>query len=126
VHMMINSIPVLLPHIRSGKLRAIAVGADHRMPVLPGVATMQEAGVTRFNANSWYGLFAPAGTPRDIVTRLNAEAAKALKSKEIRDYLVPQGADPIGNTTDEFLTHIQAELVKWRQAVKDAGIRADG
>ncbi|OGA48110.1 MAG: hypothetical protein A3F74_00285 [Betaproteobacteria bacterium RIFCSPLOWO2_12_FULL_62_58] len=123
VHMMINSIPVLLRHIRGGKLRPLAVGADHRMPVLPEVPTMREAGVERFNAQSWYGFFAPGGTPRDIVARLNAEASKILRSKEIRDFLVPQGAEPIGNTPEEFTAHIAAELAKWRQAVQDAGIK---
>ena len=125
VHLMVNSIPVLLPHIRSGKLRALAVGADHRMRVLPEVPTMREAGVERFNAASWYGLFAPAGTPKDIVARLNAEAVKVLRSKEYMDYMLPQGAEPIGNTPEQFVAHIQAELAKWRQAVKDAGIKSE-
>ena len=125
VQMMINSIPVLLPHIRNGRLRPLAIGADHHMQVLPDVPTMQEAGVARFNANSWYGLFAPAGTPGNIVARLNAEAVKVLRSKEMRDYMVPQGAEPIGNTPEEFAAHIQAELAKWRRAVSDAGIRSE-
>jgi tripartite-type tricarboxylate transporter receptor subunit TctC len=123
VHIMLNSIPVLLPHIRAGKLRALAVGADSRMVILPEVPTMREAGVGKFDANSWYGFFAPAGTPPDIVGRLNAESAKILRSQEMRDFLSPQGAEPVGNSTEEFAAHIRAELAKWVQAVKVAGVK---
>jgi tripartite-type tricarboxylate transporter receptor subunit TctC len=122
VHMMLNSIPVLLPHIRAGKLRALAVGADGRMMILSDVPTMREAGVAKFDANSWYGFFAPAGTPRDIVGRLNAESAKILRGQEMREFLLPQGAEPIGNTTEEFSAHIRSELAKWALAVKVAGV----
>ncbi len=123
VHLMLNSIPVLLPHMRAGKLRALAVGADNRMTILPDVPTMREAGVGKFDANSWYGFFAPASTPPDIVARLNAESAKILRSREMRDFFLPQGAVPVGNSTEEFAAHIRAELLKWVQAVKVAGVK---
>ena len=123
VHIMLNSIPVLLPHIRAGKLRALAVGADSRMTILPDVPTMREACVSRFDANSWYGFFAPAGTSPEIVGRLNAESAKILRGQEMRDFLSPQGAEAVGNTTEEFAAHIRAELAKWALAVKVAGVR---
>lgn len=123
VHMMLNSIPVLLPHIRAAKLRALAVGNRSRMVILPEVPTMQEAGVSKFDANSWYGFFAPAGTPKEIVSRLNVESAKILRSQEMRDFLSPQGAEPIGNSPEEFSAHIKAELGKWAQAVKAAGVK---
>ena len=122
-HMMLNSLSVLLPHINAGKLRALAVGAPHRMALLPHVPTMREAGVDGFDANSWYGFFAPAATPREIVARLNTEAVKILRSQEMRDYLQPQGAEPIGNTPEQFSTHISAELAKWAKAVKSAGVK---
>ena len=122
VHMMLNSIPVLLPHIRASKLRALAVGAESRMAILPAVPTMREAGVATFDANSWYGFFAPAGTPRDIVGKLNAESAKILRGQEMRDLLSPQGAEPVGNSSEEFAAHIRAELAKWTLAVKVAGV----
>jgi tripartite-type tricarboxylate transporter receptor subunit TctC len=121
VQMMLNSIPVLLPFIKSGKLRPLAVGADERMAILPDVPTMREAGVARFDANSWYGFFAPAKTPRDIVTRLNAESARILRSQEMQDFFLPQGAYAIGNTPEEFTAHIKSELAKWAGAVKMAG-----
>ena len=123
VHMMLNSIPVMLPQIRAGKLRALAVGADHRMAILPAIQTMQEAGVASFDANSWYGFFAPAGTPRDIVGKLNSEAAKILRGAEMRDFMAQQGADAIGNTPEEFSAHIKAELAKWSLAVRTARVQ---
>jgi tripartite-type tricarboxylate transporter receptor subunit TctC len=123
VHMMLNSIPVLLPHIRAAKLRALAVGNRSRMTILPEVPTMHEAGVAKFDANSWYGFFAPAGTPKEIVSRLNAESAKILRGQEMRDFLSPQGAEPIGNSPEEFSAHIKAELAKWAQAVKAADVK---
>ncbi|HSQ05312.1 MAG TPA: tripartite tricarboxylate transporter substrate binding protein, partial [Burkholderiales bacterium] len=122
-HMMLNSVSVLLPHINAGKLRALAVGAPHRMALLPNVPTMKEAGVADFDASSWYGFFAPAATPREIVARLNTEAVKILRSQEMRDYLEPQGAEPIGNTPEQFSAHIRAELAKWARAVKSAGVK---
>ncbi|NBR30138.1 MAG: tripartite tricarboxylate transporter substrate binding protein, partial [Betaproteobacteria bacterium] len=123
VQIMLNSIPVMLPQIRAGKLRALAVGADHRMTILPEIPTMREAGIAGFDANSWYGFFAPAGTPRDIVAKLNTEAAKILRSAEMRDFMAQQGADAIGNTTEEFAAHIKAELAKWSLAVRTARVQ---
>jgi tripartite-type tricarboxylate transporter receptor subunit TctC len=125
VHMMIVSIPALLPHLRSGRLRALAVGADARVPVLPDVPTMREQGLERFNANSWYGLFAPAGTPSEIVTRLNRETVRILRSNDIRASLAAQGSDTVGNSVAEFSAHIRNELAKWQQAVADAGIKPE-
>ena len=121
MHMMLNSIPVLLPFIKSAKLRPLAVGADERMAILPDVPTMLEAGVSKFDANSWYGFFAPVRTPKEIVNRLNAESAKILRSQEMRDFMQPQGAYAIGNTPEEFTAHIKSELAKWADAVKMAG-----
>jgi tripartite-type tricarboxylate transporter receptor subunit TctC len=123
VQMMLNSIPVMLPFIKSAKLRALAVGADKRMAILPEVPTMRESGIAKFDANSWYGFFAPAGTPKEIVSRLNYESAKILRSQEMRDFMSPQGAEAIGDSPEEFSAHIRSELAKWAQAVKTAGVR---
>ncbi len=121
VELMINSISVFLPYFKSERLRPLAVGADRRMPVLRDVPTMAEAGVAKFDANSWYGFFAPARTSPEIVARLSAESSKILRSQEMRDFMEPQGAYPIGNTPEEFTAHIKAELAKWAAAVKMAG-----
>lgn len=123
VQIMLNSIPVLLPQIRAGKLKALSVGADHRMAMMPETPTMLEAGVARFDANSWYGFFAPAATPKDIVGKLNTEAAKILRGQELRDFMAQQGADSIGNSSEEFAAHIKSELAKWSLAVKAANVQ---
>ncbi len=123
VQIMLNSIPVLLPQIRAGKLKALSVGADHRMAMMPETPTMLEAGVARFDANSWYGFFAPAATPKDIVGKLNTEAAKILRGQELRDFMAQQGADSIGNSSEEFAAHIKSELTKWSLAVKAANVQ---
>ncbi len=123
VQAIFTSVSVLLPHVRSGRLRALAIGGQDRLSILPNVPTMKEAGVPGFDASSWYGLFAPAGTPSAIVSRLNAEAVKVLRSAEIRDLLQGQGADPVGNTVEAFMAHIKAELAKWQKAVRDAGVK---
>jgi len=125
VQVIFSSISVMLPQINAGKLKALAVGGEKRMPMLPNVPTMVEAGVRGFDASSWYGLFAPAGTPTGVVTRLNGEVAKILRGAEIRDLLLAQGASPVGNTPEEFTSHIKAELVKWREAVRAAGVKPE-
>jgi tripartite-type tricarboxylate transporter receptor subunit TctC len=123
VQAIFSSIPVLLPHIQSHRLKALAVGSEARMPMLPGVPTMSEAGVTGFDASSWYGLFAPAGTSADVLRRLNTETASALKSPEIDKLLSSQGAFPVGSSVEQFSAHIRTELVKWKRAVEAAGVK---
>lgn len=125
VQVIFSSISVMLPQINAGKLKALAVGSEKRMPMLPNVPTMVEAGVKGFDVSSWYGLFAPAGTPAGVLTRLNAEVSKILRGVEIRDVLLAQGATPVGNTLEEFTSHIRAELVKWREAVRVAGVKPE-
>lgn len=93
--------------------------------MLPNVPTMAEAGVQGFDASSWYGLFAPAGTSGPVVTRLSREVSKILHGAEIRDLLLAQGATPAGNTPEEFTSHIKAEQVKWREAVRAAGVKPE-
>ena len=124
VHAIFVSIPVVLPHIQSRRLKPLAVGSETRMTMLPGVPTMNEAGIKGFDASSWYGLFAPAGTPADVLKRLNAETVSALKNPEIDKLLSGQGALPVGNTIEQFSAHIRAELPKWRKAVAAAGVKA--
>jgi tripartite-type tricarboxylate transporter receptor subunit TctC len=123
VQVIFVSIPVLLPHIRAQKLRPLAVGSETRMPMLPDVPTMIEAGVKGFDATSWYGLFAPAATPPDVLRRLNAETVSALKSPELDKLLSSQGALPVGSSLDQFSAHIRAELVRWKRAVEAAGVK---
>lgn len=125
VQVIFCSISVMLPQVNDGKLRPLAVGNDKRMSMLPNVPTMIESGVQGFDASSWYGLFAPAGTPGPVVARLSSEVSKILQGAEIQKLMVAQGAAPVGNTREEFTAHIKAEQVKWREAVRAAGVKPE-
>jgi len=115
----------VLPHIRSGKLRALAVTGARRSPELPDVPTVAEAGVPGYELSPWYGLLAPAGTPSAVVARLAAEATKIVREPAMREQLVAQGAEPAGGTPEEFARTLRSDAALWKKVVKDAGIRAD-
>ena len=126
--LMFDNLPSSLPHIRSGKLKALAVTSSARSSALPELPTVEEAGgppLKGFEASSWFGLLAPAGTPMDIVNRVQAETAKALAAPSIRERLQSQGAIPSGMTSPEFARHIVAETAKWAQVVKASGAKVD-
>ncbi len=123
VQVLFTSISVVLPHIHANRLKALAVGSEKRMPMLPQVPTMMEGGIKGFDASSWYGLFAPAGTPADVVKRLNTDTVNALKSPDIDKLLSSQGALPVGSSSDQFQAHIRSELVKWKRTVDAAGVK---
>ena len=125
---MFDNLPSALPHIKSGRLKALAVTSAVRSAAMPELPAMAEAGgpaLKGFEASSWFGLLAPAGTPADIVTRIQAEAAKALASPALKERLVAQGAIPSGNTPAEFARFIDAETRKWAQVVKVSGAKVD-
>ena len=98
---------------------------DHRAPFLPDVPTMGEAGVTGFEVVTWYGLVAPAATPRDVVNRLYTEIVKILRMPDIKERLSSQGADPVGSSPEEFGAFMKAETAKWARVIKEANIHAD-
>jgi tripartite-type tricarboxylate transporter receptor subunit TctC len=118
-------IPTVLPHVKSGKLHVLAVTGKRRSPELPGVSTVDEAGVPGYELSPWYGLLAPAGTPREIVVRLAVEVTKIVRAAEIRDKLAVQGAEVAGGSPEEFAVVIQADGMTWSRVVKDAGIRGE-
>jgi tripartite-type tricarboxylate transporter receptor subunit TctC len=120
-----SSIPTVLPHIRAGKLRALAVGNAQRMPALPEFPTLAETGVPGYEAFSWAGLIAPAGTPREPVMRLNREMAQILGQKEIVEQLAKDGALAMPDTPEEFAAYIKSELGKWAAIVKLAQIKPE-
>jgi tripartite-type tricarboxylate transporter receptor subunit TctC len=125
---MFDNLPSSMPHIRSGKLKALAVTSAQRSAALPDVPTIEQAGgpaFKGFEASSWFGLLAPAGTPADIVNRLQQETAKALNSPAIKERLQAQGAVPSGNTPAEFARLIDAEIRKWGPVVKASGAKID-
>jgi tripartite-type tricarboxylate transporter receptor subunit TctC len=123
--MMFDGIVTGLPAVKAGRLRALAVTTLKRWQGAPDIPTMSEAGLAGFEVNSWYGLLAPAGTPREIVLRLNSEVARALREPDARERLYSIGAEPMSNTPEEFAAYINAEMAKWSKVIKAAGIRID-
>jgi tripartite-type tricarboxylate transporter receptor subunit TctC len=109
--------------VRTGRLRALAVTGARRSPAVSDLPTMMEAGVANYESATWYGIVAPAGTPADIINRLNGEITAILKGQEMNDRLTKEGADPVGNTPAEFARHIQTEIEKWRKVIRAAGIK---
>jgi tripartite-type tricarboxylate transporter receptor subunit TctC len=117
--------PVAMGQIKGGKIRAIAVTSRIRSPLLPEVPTVAESGLPGFDASSWYGVLAPAGTPKDIVAKLNAVAVKAMREPELRKQMSGEGGEPIGDTPEHFSAFITSETAKWAKVVKESGARLD-
>jgi tripartite-type tricarboxylate transporter receptor subunit TctC len=119
---VVDNPPTVLPHIVAGKLRALAVAAKTRLAQLPEVPTAAEAGVKNFEASSWFGIMAPAGTPNEIVARLHREIVAALRQTVIAERIARSGARAVGNTPDEFARQIVAERARWGEIIKAANI----
>jgi len=124
VSWMFGTILPTLPHVKSGKLRAIAVSGAKRSAVLPELATVAET-VPGFEASSWYGVFAPAGTPVEIIARLNQEMARGLNAPDVRERLAREGTDVVAGSPEAFGNLFRAEVVKWGKVIKAAGIRPE-
>jgi tripartite-type tricarboxylate transporter receptor subunit TctC len=125
VSLMMPSILTALPYVKDGRLRALGVTSGKRAAGAPDISTIAEAGVAGYEAVQWFGVLAPAGTSRAIVTRLHGEVARVLQSGEIKDRLLGDGAEPVGSSPEEFAAFIRAETAKWAKVVKNAGIRAE-
>ena len=125
VQLMFGTIVALVPHIQAGKLRALAVTSRKRSALLADVPTLAESGLPDYHAGSWYGVLAPAGTPRPIIDRLHATIVKALQQPEVAQRLAAEGAEVIGSTPEEFAAHIKAELARVAGVVRAAGIRIE-
>jgi len=111
-----------LQHVRSGALRVLAVTTAKRLPDLPDVPTIAELGYPGYEISSWQGVFAPAGTPKEIVGRLNAEIVAMLKTPEVQARITREGAIPIGSSPEEFAARFQSEVEKWARVAKSAGL----
>ena len=125
VHFMFATIPSVIEFVRAGRLRALAVTSKNRSAAVPHLPTVAESGLPDFEASSWFGLLGPAGLPRDIVLKLQAEVARALKIPELRDTLIQQGADPVASTPEDFATYMRSETAKWAKVVRASGAKAD-
>lgn len=124
VSFMFGTILPTLPHIKSGKLRAIAVSGPKRSSILPGIPAVAET-LPGFDADSWYGIFAPAGTPTSVITKLNANRVRTLRTPEIAERLGQQATEPVGRSPEQFGTLFRSSIGKWGKVIKDAGIRVD-
>jgi tripartite-type tricarboxylate transporter receptor subunit TctC len=125
VDVMFNTMTLMQPHIRSGKVRALAVTGKHRSRVLPELPTIAEAALPGFSSVGWYGILAPVHTPDAIVQKLNQVFVKALNAPEVRKRLLTLGNEPVGNSTSEFDAFIREEIPRWTRVIRDAGIKLE-
>ena len=125
VHFMFATIPSVINHVRSGRLRALAVTSARRSAGVPELPTVAESGFPGFDASSWFGIVGPAGLPRELAEKIAADVARVLAQPGMRDKFVQQGADPVGSTPQEFADYMRAETAKWRPLVKASGATVD-
>jgi tripartite-type tricarboxylate transporter receptor subunit TctC len=125
VAIMLASALTLLSHIKGNRVRGLAVSGTKRSPAIPELPTVAESGLAGFEARQWYGMLAPAGTPKEIVTRLNGEIAKIVHSPEVTTRFVSEGSEPIGSIPEEFARYLKTEIAKWAKAVAASGARVD-
>ncbi len=130
--LLAGHVPVMMPnmlsaqpHIKSGRLRALGVTGTKRAPGADDIPTIAEAGVAGYEAVQWYGVLAPAATPRDIITRLHTGVVRALQNPEVRQRLLNDGAEPVGSSPEEFAAYLRSETTKWAQVIKAAGIKPE-
>ena len=122
---MFSNLTAALPHMKSVKLRALAVTGEKRTPIVPDLPTVGESGLRGYAVTSWFGLLAPAGTPQDIINRLNTETGIAMRAPDMKERLAGEGADPMAGTSAEFAALLKTEIAKWAKVVKQAGIVAE-
>jgi tripartite-type tricarboxylate transporter receptor subunit TctC len=125
IQMLVTALPTVEGHLKNGKLRVLAVSSASRMPSLPDVPTLAESGLPGFNVLSWYGIFAPAGTPRPIVDRLNAELRKAVVDPEVAERFKALGIEPLGGSPEDFAKTLREDTQRWAAVVKEAAISLD-
>jgi tripartite-type tricarboxylate transporter receptor subunit TctC len=125
VVLFFDSIPSSLPHVRAGKLRGIGVASSRRSSALPELPTLAEAGLTGFAADSWFGIMAPAGTPREVIGKLNADIVKALDAQEVKDIINRQGGEVMGSTPERMAAQIRGDREKWGKVVRESGAKIE-
>ena len=125
IDLMFDNTPNVIGHVRAGKMKALAVSTAQRAALAPDVPTVAEAGVPGYELAVWFGVLAPAGTPREIINRLNAEIVKALNSADIKDRFAKQGVEVKTSTPEQFAEFLKSEVARWAKVVKEAGIKGD-
>ncbi len=121
----ITGVPPLYPHVQSGRLRGLAVGSVKRLPLMPDLPTIAEAGVPGYESSTWFGPLAPAKTPRDIIVRLNTELMKMLQRPEVKARFAADGIEALGSTPEEFGAYIKTEIERWGRVIKAAGVQPE-
>ena len=125
VQIMFSTMPPALPHVKDGRLRALAVASLKRSPAMPELPTLDEAGLPGFEANTWHGVMVPAGTPGAIISTLHREIVAILHRPDVIERLSSQGAEPVGGTPEEFAAYIKSETIKWAKVVRESGAKAE-
>lgn len=125
VSLMFSSILSAMPHSKAGKMKALAVTSTKRSSVMPELPTVDETGLPGYDVNPWYGLFAPAGTPKDIVDKISREVVRTVQMPDVKKRFASLGADAAGNTPEQFASFIDAEIAKWDKVVKESGTKID-
>jgi tripartite-type tricarboxylate transporter receptor subunit TctC len=125
VQLMFDNAPNVMPHIKAGKLRALGMSGAKRSSFAPDIPTVAESGVPGYEVAVWFGLVAPAGTPREVVQKLNAEVLRILAMPDVRERFQSQGVEPVGSTPEQFGEHIKLQMAKWAKVVQDAGVKAE-
>jgi tripartite-type tricarboxylate transporter receptor subunit TctC len=125
MNMMFNSVAPIVAHIKSGKIRVLGIASLQRSPQLPDLPTISESGVPGFEAVNWFGLFAPAKTPRAIINRVNGALVKTVKSQELQAQFIALGADPVGSTVEEFIAFVKRDMEKYEKVVRISGAKLD-
>lgn len=125
IEIMFHNAPVVLPHIKSGALKALAITSATRSPSAPDVPTMAEAGVPNFEITAWFGFMAPAGTPKPIIQKISADAAKVIAMPDVRDSILAKATVPVSSTPEEYAAFIQSEIKKWSEVVKLTNMQVD-
>ncbi|HXF65905.1 MAG TPA: tripartite tricarboxylate transporter substrate binding protein [Burkholderiales bacterium] len=125
LHLAFNTIPAFLPHVKAGRLRAYVITAPRRSSLLPEVPACTEVGLAGLDASAWHGVVAPAGTPREIVARLQRTLAQTLADPEVKNQLAAVGAEPVGSTPEEFAKFMRAESARWARVIKAGGVKVE-
>ena len=125
IEVLFHNAPVLLPHLKSGGLRGIAITSAKRSPSVPELPTMAEAGLAGFEITAWFGFMAPRGTPQAIISKIHADVARIVASPDVRERILAQASEPVGNSPEEYAAFVNEEITKWRAVIKQANMKAE-